>query len=371
MPRVLKATLQSRRGAIRVATTTVFAASLAVLFNSIDALGSATTRLNRLLLDHSTFVTAIAFIAVLVLAVVLYLHIDYQAHKRPLTTEDKTVDYSFRNHVRVVTIPLMVMKWRQFAVSCLALGLAFVTYTGISVSMSKGTLAAPGSLSVTINQKAGTADPNPSYTSVYTVVFSVPISKTSFTSNDITFSGTAVSPQIQSITESAPFNKTTYEVRVQVAGSGTIVPSIAAESVSAENFDNGTNQASTSTDNSVSYNGTYTPNQFVTKWKTDNPGLTASNQLVIYAQPGYTYNHTINWGDGNIQSGITNSPTHTYASPGTYTVTITGLFPKFTAGPDGQKLLVSNSGATIRGNLLMVGLRMLPTLRLSILMHQT
>lgn len=66
---------------------------------------------------------------------------------------------------------------------------------------------------------------------------------------------------------------------------------------------------------------------FVTAWKTDNAGATASNQVAIPINTGLTYNYNVDWGDGNIDSGITAGATHTYASAGTYTVKISGDFP--------------------------------------------
>ena len=89
-----------------------------------------------------------------------------------------------------------------------------------------GGQASPGSLTATINQKAGTSDSNPSYVSVFTVVFSEPIKKDSFTPTDITLGGTATGQNVQSITEAGSFDATTFEVRIAATGAGTIVPSI-------------------------------------------------------------------------------------------------------------------------------------------------
>lgn len=81
---------------------------------------------------------------------------------------------------------------------------------------------------------------------------------------------------------------------------------------------------------------------FITTWKTDNPGTSGSNQITLPLS-GSGYNFDVNWGDGNIETGVTNSGpvTHTYASPGTYTVSITGDFPsiRFNSGGDKDKIL--------------------------------
>ncbi|MFO0970879.1 MAG: BspA family leucine-rich repeat surface protein [Candidatus Saccharimonadales bacterium] len=84
----------------------------------------------------------------------------------------------------------------------------------------------------------------------------------------------------------------------------------------------------------------YTPDEFVTTWKTDNSGVTASNQIRIPTVGG-GYNYTVDWGDGNTTSGHTGDATHTYGTSGTYTVKITGTFPRiyFNNSGDKEKIL--------------------------------
>ncbi|WP_435624419.1 BspA family leucine-rich repeat surface protein [Flagellimonas sp.] len=67
---------------------------------------------------------------------------------------------------------------------------------------------------------------------------------------------------------------------------------------------------------------------FVTVWKTDNPGGSADNQIAIPTFPGETYNYTIDWGDGMVDTSVTGDIAHTYAIPGTYKVSISGDFPR-------------------------------------------
>ncbi len=67
---------------------------------------------------------------------------------------------------------------------------------------------------------------------------------------------------------------------------------------------------------------------FITTWKTDNPGDSANDQITIPTNGG-GYNYDIDWGDGNSDLGVSGSITHTYAVPGTYTVEIRGDFPQF------------------------------------------
>ncbi len=67
---------------------------------------------------------------------------------------------------------------------------------------------------------------------------------------------------------------------------------------------------------------------FITTWKTDNPGISNDNQITIPTFPGETYNYTVDWGDGTSDSGVTGDIVHTYATAGTYKVSISGDFPR-------------------------------------------
>ncbi len=80
---------------------------------------------------------------------------------------------------------------------------------------------------------------------------------------------------------------------------------------------------------------------FITTWKTDNSGISASNQIIIPTFTGEAYNYSVDWGDGTSDSNVTGDITHTYGSPGTYTVSIYGTFPRiyFNEGGDANKLI--------------------------------
>lgn len=86
---------------------------------------------------------------------------------------------------------------------------------------------------------------------------------------------------------------------------------------------------------SFSVSGAPTP--FISRWDTNrtSPGSSANNQVKLPASPssGYTYDFVVDWGDGTTDS-FTSIPasdaarTHTYATSGVYTITITGEYPQ-------------------------------------------
>ena len=66
---------------------------------------------------------------------------------------------------------------------------------------------------------------------------------------------------------------------------------------------------------------------FTTRWKTDNQGISNSNQIQIPTM-GDDYNYSVDWGDGTSTIGVTGDILHTYATAGIYTVKIDGDFPR-------------------------------------------
>ena len=86
--------------------------------------------------------------------------------------------------------------------------------------------------------------------------------------------------------------------------------------------------------------GCSVPGAFVTTWQTDHTGTSNDDQITIPIE-GTGYNFTVDWGDGNStdwQDGDDiNDLTHTYVSTGTYTVAITGDFPRIYFNNDGDK----------------------------------
>ncbi|TVZ14962.1 BspA family leucine-rich repeat surface protein [Maribacter sp. MAR_2009_72] len=89
---------------------------------------------------------------------------------------------------------------------------------------------------------------------------------------------------------------------------------------------------------------------FVTTWKTDNSGVSNDNQITIptYISQSWEekliYDYTVDWGDGTNDTNVTGDITHTYETPGIYTVSISGDFPRIYFGGwdverDSQKIL--------------------------------
>jgi len=81
--------------------------------------------------------------------------------------------------------------------------------------------------------------------------------------------------------------------------------------------------------------------QFITSWKTDNAGTSGSTQIQLPLVQNGDYYFQVSWGDGNvdiIQSWDQKEARHTYATAGTYTVTIGGTFKGFIFNNGGDRL---------------------------------
>ncbi len=105
---------------------------------------------------------------------------------------------------------------------------------------------------VTINQAGGQNDPTNMSPINFTVVFNEPT--TNFITGDVTLGGTA-GATTATVTEIAPMDGTTYNVAVSgMTMNGTVIASIAANAAT-DTAGNG-NVASTSTDNTVTYDAT-------------------------------------------------------------------------------------------------------------------
>lgn len=79
---------------------------------------------------------------------------------------------------------------------------------------------------------------------------------------------------------------------------------------------------------------------FITTWRTDNPGKSQDNQIEINTNSDSDF--IVDWGDGNIETGLTGSARHSYENPGIYTVKMSGDFSQFyfdNPNLDSRKLL--------------------------------
>ena len=63
---------------------------------------------------------------------------------------------------------------------------------------------------------------------------------------------------------------------------------------------------------------------FITTWQT----TTDNESIIIPTYDGESYNYTVDWGDGTVDTGQTGDATHAYTTAGTYTVSISGDFPR-------------------------------------------
>jgi nitrogen fixation protein FixH len=159
-------------------------------------------------------------------------------------------------------------------------------------------------LTVTLNQAVGQADPANSPPVRFTVVFSRAV--TDFTAADVTISGTAPGPRPVSVTGSG----TTYEVAVTgLTGSGTVIANLAAGV--ARDFVGNSNVASTSTDNTVTFDVTpltVTINQAATQ--ADPTNTSPVRFTVVFSRP------VANFTASDVTLGGT--------APGPRTATVTG-----------------------------------------------
>ncbi len=78
---------------------------------------------------------------------------------------------------------------------------------------------------------------------------------------------------------------------------------------------------------------------FVTTWKTDNPGDSSDTSITIPTHGFYTYNYDVDWNNDGVfdEFGITGDATHDFGTAGTYTIRINGAFPAIYFNNSGDK----------------------------------
>jgi len=133
---------------------------------------------------------------------------------------------------------------------------------------------------VTINQKSGQNDPTNINSATFTIIFSELINESTFTSSDITLTGTT-----GTVTGFTKVNNTTWEATVTGMTDGnTVVATISADKFT--DLAGNNNTASTSTDNSIKYDitkPTVTINQALSQ--PDPTNINSAEFTVIFSEP--------------------------------------------------------------------------------------
>ncbi len=75
-----------------------------------------------------------------------------------------------------------------------------------------------------------------------------------------------------------------------------------------------------------------TTKPFITTWQT-----TTANETITIPTTGSGYDYTIDWGDGTTETNQTGDATHTFATAGTQTISISGDFPRIYFNNTGDK----------------------------------
>ncbi|HEX9005557.1 MAG TPA: putative Ig domain-containing protein, partial [Blastocatellia bacterium] len=186
---------------------------------------------------------------------------------------------------------------------------------------------------VTINQAAGQADPTSSSPINFTVVFSEAV--TGFANADVSLSGTA-GATTSAVTEIAPNNGTTYNVAVSgMSTPGTVSASILANA--AQDAVANTSAASTSTDNTVTYNNLVCPTTLTVNDLGDTPDANPGDGLCKDATNKCT-----------LRAAIEEANAVTACTPLTINFSVTGMINLATALPalDHPNLTINGPGAT-------------------------
>ena len=151
----------------------------------------------------------------------------------------------------------------------------------------------------------------------FTVDFGEPVDPATFTSSDVHASSGTVSDPL-------PVNGTTvfaFTVSGLAAGNLTVhVP----EGDILDPAGNGNTVSNSLTLAVIHFPAGTAPDAgFVTTWKT-----TTANEAIAITTGGATDKYTITWGDASIYTDVSGDQSHTYRSPGTYTVSIYGGFAR-------------------------------------------
>lgn len=252
-----------------------------------------------------------------------------------------------------VTIPNVTTTTARMRVE--AIGNVFFDISNANFSITGGTATNP---TVTINQAAAQPDPTSASPINFTVVFDQAV--TGFATGDVTLTGTA-GATLGTVTGSG----TTYNVAVSgMATSGTVIATIPAGVCI--NAINEPNLASTSTDNTVTFNApaappTVTINQAAAQ--PDPTGVTPINFTVVFDQvvTGFATGDVTLTGTAGATTGVVTG------TGTTYNVAVTGMTGSGTviatvpAGVSKTDLLkITRHQPVLITQLLLISLRVVP-----------
>ena len=151
---------------------------------------------------------------------------------------------------------------------------------------------------VTVNQKNGQADPTPFNSAAFTVVFSEAINTSTFDVSDIVVAGTT-----GTVTSFSQINPTTWEAVVTGMTRGDTVTLSVGANAASDAASNG-NQASTSTDNSVTFDDTIVAVPAITSpvhnTRTNNPMVVVAGTGV----DGMTITLKVDGSPANCAEGV-------------------------------------------------------------------
>jgi len=173
---------------------------------------------------------------------------------------------------------------------------------------------------VTIDQAGGQVDPTNASPVMFDVEFDEPIDGATFMDVDVSVGGSATTGAV-TVTEFASDDGTTFRVEIIVSVDGTVEPTISAGGI--EDLAGNTNNASTSTDNSVTYD---TDPPGLTSFELQSPATSPTNTDTLVFR--VTFDEAIaNWELGDFTVNSTSTAyvdMVTLVSAGVFDVTVTG-----------------------------------------------
>jgi len=86
----------------------------------------------------------------------------------------------------------------------------------------------------------------------------------------------------------------------------------------------------------------YSQHEFITTWKTDNPGTSNSTSITIPTFTGETYIYDVDWDNDGVfdEFGLTGDVTHDFGVSGIYTIRIQGTFPRIYFNNTGDRIKI-------------------------------